>query len=115
MLQVKEQLGGLARQAAWAAPAPANDFGLPSFSAYPGPAVAGAGEYLMMLPQLLDGALDASEGDEDSGVDGDWLDKVCGSPPACQLIRAWASDATRLHSCCLRLGCSAAPEASPPA
>ncbi len=82
MLQVKEQLGGLARQADWAAPAPANDFGLPSFSAYPGPAVAGAGEYLMMLPQLLEGALDASEGDEDSGVDGDWLDKVCWRPSA---------------------------------
>ena len=34
--QVKEQLAGLAQQPAWNAPAPANEFGLPSFSAYPG-------------------------------------------------------------------------------
>lgn len=34
--QVKEQLAGLAQQPTWNAPAPANEFGLPSFSAYPG-------------------------------------------------------------------------------
>lgn len=34
--QVKEQLRGLAQQPTWNAPAPANEFGLPSFSAYPG-------------------------------------------------------------------------------
>jgi hypothetical protein len=42
-----------------------------------GPAVAGAGEYLMMLPQLLEGALEAAEVEPgDGGLDGDWLDKV---------------------------------------
>jgi hypothetical protein len=39
--------------------------------------VAGAGEYLMMLPQLLEGALEAAEVEPgDGGLDGDWLDKV---------------------------------------
>jgi hypothetical protein len=38
--QVKEQLVGLASQPTWNAPAPANEFGLPSFSAYPGARVA---------------------------------------------------------------------------
>lgn len=34
--QVREQLGGLAEQPIWAERAKANNFGLPSFSAYPG-------------------------------------------------------------------------------
>lgn len=43
--------------------------------------MAGAGEYLMMLPQLLEGALEAAEVEPgDGGLDGDWLDKV---QPAC--------------------------------
>lgn len=43
-----------------------------------GPAVAGAGEYLLMLPQLLEGALDGGGAGAGEGppVDGDWLDKV---------------------------------------
>lgn len=93
MIRVKEHLGGLSEQECWAAATP-NDFGLPSFSAYPGTAVAGAGEYLLMLPQLLEAALEGtpalegpptlegistqegSSGAPSPAVDGDWLDKV---------------------------------------
>ena len=47
-----------------------------------GPAVAGAGEYLLMLPQLLEGALDMGGAGEGTPVDGDWLDKVALAGPA---------------------------------
>lgn len=45
-----------------------------------GTAVAGAGEYLLMLPQLLEAALEGSPNLDGAApspaVDGDWLDKV---------------------------------------
>ena len=45
---------------------------LPSFNAYPQLSVTTAGEYLMMLPQLLESLLTEAE----EGLDTEWLDKV---------------------------------------
>ena len=116
----------------WGQAAPANDFNLPAFSAYPLPHVTAAGEspvsllqdlghtcepldvlilhrdhkpvlfkrvgrrtalkpvhpacldgarslageYLMMLPTLLESVLTRADADGESHVDGEWLDKV---------------------------------------
>lgn len=75
-LQVREQMAGVGQLAVWAAAEPDNEYNLPSFSAYPLPYVTEAGEYLIMLPQLLEGVLPGEEGAEDSHVDAEWLDKV---------------------------------------
>jgi hypothetical protein len=48
MLQVKEQLQGVAALPVWGQAAPANDFNLPAFSAYPLPHVTAAGESFAM-------------------------------------------------------------------
>ena len=81
-MQVKEQLDAVAHHNVWGQSAPANEFNLPSFSAYPGPYVTAVGEYLMMLPTLLESVLaDGVESAEDDvNVDGEWLDKVCLRP-----------------------------------
>lgn len=77
-LQVKEQLEGVAEQPVWSQAAAAHDFDLPAFSAYPGPYITSVGEYLMMLPSLLESVLvDGAEApDDECHVDGEWLDKV---------------------------------------
>lgn len=51
---------------------------LPSFSAYPQAYATAAGEYLMMLPQMLEALLATadSEDGQNVAVDADWLDKV---------------------------------------
>lgn len=49
---------------------------LPAFSAYPQQAVTSAGEYLMMLPQTLEGLLGGDGEAEEAAVDAEWLDKV---------------------------------------
>ncbi len=49
---------------------------LPAFSAYPQQAVTAAGEYLMMLPQTLEGLLGGEGEAEEAAVDAEWLDKV---------------------------------------
>ncbi|EIE19328.1 hypothetical protein COCSUDRAFT_67854 [Coccomyxa subellipsoidea C-169] len=49
---------------------------LPAFSAYPQQAVTAAGEYLMMLPQTLEGLLGGDSEAEEEAVDAEWLDRV---------------------------------------
>ena len=49
---------------------------LPAFSVYPQQAVTAAGEYLMMLPQTLEGLLGADSKAEEEAVDAEWLDRV---------------------------------------
>lgn len=75
---MKQQLEGVADQAVWRQAAPANEYNLPSFSASPSPNITAVGEYLMMLPTLLENVLtDGAEStDDESQVDGEWLDKV---------------------------------------
>ena len=77
-LQVKQQLEGVAEHAVWSQAAPTNEFNLPSFSVSPSSNITAVGEYLMMLPTLLETLLtDGDEATEDeSHVDGEWLDKV---------------------------------------
>ena len=72
VLQVKAQLQGTHTQPAWSAQEPESSMSLPSFNAYPQLSVTAAGEYLMMLPQLLESLLTDSE----EGTDTEWLDKV---------------------------------------
>ena len=76
--QVKAELAGVASLPSWQASEPESKFNLPAFSAYPQAYATAAGEYLMMLPQLLETLLAASEeeGAEEAQVDADWLDKV---------------------------------------
>lgn len=66
---------------AWRAAEPENKYNLPSFSAYPQAYATAAGEYLMMLPQMLESLLASSttEGEQQTGLDVDWLDKVYSS------------------------------------
>lgn len=56
----------------WASIETDSNLNLPSFSAYPQLAVTAAGEYLMMMPQMLESLL-AESGE---GLDTEWLDKV---------------------------------------
>ncbi len=72
LLQVKAQLKGTHSLAVWAGQEPESALSLPSFNAYPQLSVTAAGEYLMMLPQMLESLLTDSE----EGVDTEWLDKV---------------------------------------
>lgn len=72
MDKVKAQLQGTHAQPVWAAQEPESAISLPSFNAYPQLSVTAAGEYLMMLPQLLESLLPDSE----EGTDTEWLDKV---------------------------------------
>ena len=62
----------------WSAAEAANALSLPTFNAYPQLPVTTAGEYLMMLPQQLEGLLtdEAAAGDE-SELDSEWIEKVC--------------------------------------
>lgn len=72
LLQVKAQLQGTHAMPVWAAQESESNLSLPSFNAYPQLSVTAAGEYLMMLPQMLESLLTESE----EGVDTEWLDKV---------------------------------------
>lgn len=72
LLQVKAQLKDTHTLPVWAAQEPESALTLPSFNAYPQLSVTAAGEYLMMLPQMLESLLTDSE----EGVDTEWLDKV---------------------------------------
>ncbi|KAL3131897.1 hypothetical protein ABBQ38_007602 [Trebouxia sp. C0009 RCD-2024] len=72
MDKVKTQLQGTHTQPVWAAQDAESGISLPSFNAYPQLSVTAAGEYLMMLPQLLESLLPESE----EGTDTEWLDKV---------------------------------------
>lgn len=56
----------------WASSEPDSNLALPSFSAYPQLPVTAAGEYLMMMPQMLESLL----ADSEEGLDTEWLDKV---------------------------------------
>ena len=69
------QLQGVHRLPVWAAPEPPNAMHLPAFSAYPQLYVTAAGEYLMMLPQLLE-SLQAGPEEEQADGDNEWLDRV---------------------------------------
>lgn len=72
LAQVKVQLEGMHQMPVWASSEPDSNLSLPSFSAYPQLSVTAAGEYLMMMPQMLESLL-AEAGE---GVDTEWLDKV---------------------------------------
>ena len=78
-LQVHGSLDGLSSQPVWQQEdVSASSAGaLPSFSAYPQQSVTAAGEYLMMLPQTLEGLLGSGE-EMDDQMDSEWLDKVKG-------------------------------------
>ena len=76
--QVHGSLEGLGSQPVWQqedASASAGGGVLPSFSAYPQQSVTSAGEYLMMMPQTLEGLLGSGDDAEDQ-MDSEWLDKV---------------------------------------
>ena len=77
-LQLKAELAVIPNLPSWQAAEPESKFNLPSFSAYPQAYATAAGEYLMMLPQLLETLLVTSEvGEgEETQIDADWLDKV---------------------------------------
>eukprot|EP00884_Botryococcus_braunii_P002839 jgi/Botrbrau1/12556/Bobra.0169s0092.1 len=82
MIKVKAELRGVADLPAWSAAEAESAFNLPSFSTFPQGYVSAAGEYLMMLPQLLEALMTEPDGDadvearEESHVDAEWLDKV---------------------------------------
>ena len=76
--QVHGSLEGLGAQPVWQhedTTASASGGALPSFSAYPQQSVTSAGEYLMMMPQTLEGLLGSGDESEDQ-MDSEWLDKV---------------------------------------
>lgn len=77
-LQLRGELALVPGLAVWRAAEPENKYNLPSFSAYPQAYATAAGEYLMMLPQMLESLLASSgaQGDQPAGLDVDWLDKV---------------------------------------
>lgn len=72
-MQVKAQLKGMHSLPVWASQEADSGMSLPSFSAYPQLRVTAAGEYLMLMPQMLEGLLAESA----EGADTEWLDKVC--------------------------------------
>ena len=77
-MQVHGSLEGLGSQPVWQqedTSASASGGALPSFSAYPQQSVTSAGEYLMMMPQTLEGLLRSGDDAEDQ-MDSEWLDKV---------------------------------------
>ncbi|KAK9915106.1 hypothetical protein WJX75_004782 [Coccomyxa subellipsoidea] len=83
MLKVLGSLEGLGAQPVWGATEGEGGSGggaaggpLPAFSAYPQQAVTAAGEYLMMLPQTLEGLLGGDSEAEEEAVDAEWLDRV---------------------------------------
>ncbi len=96
MTKVMRHLAGVPSMPEWTSGAAegAGGMRLPAFSVYPAAYITAVGEYLMMLPQLLE-ALEGSD-EEDAGygvqeeeesageqggaeaaVEGEWLDKVC--------------------------------------
>ena len=83
-------LDGLGSQPVWQQEdASASGAGaLPSFSAYPQHSVTAAGEYLMMMPQTLEGLLGSGE-EMDDQVDSEWLDKVQGHLLAGSQLQIW--------------------------
>ena len=78
LLQLRGELSSVPALAAWQAAEPENKYNLPSFSAYPQAYATAAGEYLMMLPQMLESLYASSgvDGEQQPGIDADWLDKV---------------------------------------
>ena len=77
-LQLRGELSSVPGLAAWHAAEPENKYNLPSFSAYPQAYATAAGEYLMMLPQMLESlyASSGADGQQQPGIDADWLDKA---------------------------------------
>lgn len=86
MAKVTRHLAGVPSMAEWTSGAAEGPGGvkLPAFSVYPSAYITAVGEYLMMLPQLLEALEDAEEredGEEGAGEveaanEGEWLDKV---------------------------------------
>ena len=87
MAKVTRHLAGVPSMPEWTSGAAEGPGGvkLPAFSVYPSAYITAVGEYLMMLPQLLE-ALEDAEGREEGGEEGvseadaanegEWLDKV---------------------------------------
>lgn len=94
MAKVTRYLSGVPTMAEWTSGAAEGPGGvkLPAFSVYPSAYITAVGEYLMMLPQLLE-ALEDAEGREQGGEEdvleadaaneGEWLDKVWSLRRAC--------------------------------
>ena len=88
VLQVRVQLQGTHALPVWSAKEPESSLNLPSFNAYPQLSVTAAGEYLMMLPQMLESLLNDSQ----EGLDTEWLDKVCSQTVCCcSVLRDYVS------------------------
>ena len=69
----------MAQLEVWAQEEPENKYNLPSFSAYPQSYATAGGEYLMMLPQVLEVLMVHDDDNQpEAALDGDWLDKVTG-------------------------------------
>ena len=89
-LQVHGSLDGLGSQPVWQQEdvSASNAGALPSFSAYPQQSVTAAGEYLMMMPQTLEGLLGSGE-EMNEQMDSEWLDKVKGLSLAGLQLQIW--------------------------
>ncbi len=89
--QVRAELGQVPGSKAWASSQAEGAANLPAFNAYPQPHATAVGEYLMALPQMLEGlgqedaapASDAEEGPQGS----EWLDRV--RPYDAQIAPLW--------------------------
>lgn len=75
-LQLESELAVVPRLPSWQAAEPDSKYNLPSFSAYPQAYATAAGEYLMMLPQLLESLMASTGVEQEPSVDAHWLDKV---------------------------------------
>lgn len=84
MAKVTRHLAGVPSMAEWTSGAEGlGGVKLPAFNVYPSAYITAVGEYLMMLPQLLEALEDAEEHAHEEGVaeadaanEGEWLDKV---------------------------------------
>ena len=96
--QVRAELGQVSGRKAWTSAQADVGANLPAFNAYPQPHVTAVGEYLMALPQMLEGlgqedTAPASDGD-DGPQGSEWLDRVRGlllssyPPPPLSLLPA---------------------------
>jgi hypothetical protein len=96
LLRLRAQLAAVPALPEWSA-RPSSSLALPSFAPYPLHYVTSAGEYLMLLPQLLESAL-AGEGEGGGGEEGggegggeggrlaaEWIDRAAGAAAAAYL------------------------------
>ncbi len=80
---MRDELGQVPGSKAWAASQADGAANLPAFNAYPQPHATAVGEYLMALPQMLEGlaqdeatALPHAADGEEGAPGSEWLDRV---------------------------------------